>query len=65
MRLLHDLAKIHATYDDPGLAPWAGLVPLGSFLPGNALQLGKVHRLLLAELARLTPLLPSSPSQCR
>ena len=31
---------------------------LGSFLRGNVLQLGKVHRLLLAELARLAPLLP-------
>ena len=35
---------------------------LGSFLRsftwGNVLQLGKVHRLLLAELARRTPLLP-------
>jgi hypothetical protein len=36
---------------------------LGSFLRsftwGNALQLGKVSRLLLAELARCTPLLPA------
>jgi hypothetical protein len=35
---------------------------LGSFLPsftwGNVLQLGKVHRLVLAGLARLAPLLP-------
>jgi len=35
---------------------------LGSFLRsftwGNVLQLGKVHRLMLAELARCAPLLP-------
>ena len=131
MRLLHDLAKIHATFDDPNLVSRAGLVPvmalaqqaglaalagehvriaqpcgvnaqvkvagivagmtggadsiddldllrhgampalfagirapstLGSFLRsftwGNVLQLGKVNRLLLAELARRAPLLP-------
>ncbi len=131
MRLLHDLAKIHATFDDPNLVSRAGLVPvmalaqraglaglagehvriappcgvnsqvkvpclvagmiggadsiddldllrhgampvlfggvrapsaLGSFLRsftwGNVLQLGKVNRLLLGELARRTPLLP-------
>ena len=131
MRLLHDLAKIHATFDDPNLVSRAGLVPvmalaqqaglaalaeehvriarpcgvnaqvkvpgivagmtggadsiddldllrhgampalfggirapstLGSFLRsftwGNVLQLGKVHRLMLAELARRAPLLP-------
>ncbi len=131
MRLLHDLAKIHASFDDPNLVSRAGLVPvmalaqragladlagehvrlagacgvnapvkvacvvagmiagadsiddldvlrhgamsalsggirapstLGSFLRsftwGNVLQLGKVSRLLLAELARRTPLLP-------
>jgi hypothetical protein len=129
--LLHDLAKIHATFDDPNLVSRAGLVPvmalaqraglaglagehvriappcgvnsqvkvpclvagmiggadsiddldllrhgampvlfggvrapstLGSFLRsftwGNVLQLGKVNRLLLGELARRTPLLP-------
>jgi hypothetical protein len=129
--LLHDLAKIHASFDDPNLVSRAGLVPvmalaqrtglgglagahvriarrcgvnpqlkipclvagmvagadsiddldllrhgamtalfggirapstLGSFLRsftwGNVLQLGKVHRLLLAELARRSPLLP-------
>ena len=131
MRLLHDLAKIHATFDDPNLVSRAGLVPvmalaqraglaglageyvrighacgvnpqvkvpgivagmvggadsiddlgvlrhgampglfggvrapstLGSFLRsftwGNVLQLGKVNRLLLGELARRAPLLP-------
>ena len=131
MRLLHELAKIHATFDDPNLVSRAGLVPvmalaqraglgglvaehvrigrpcgvnaqvkvpclvagmiagadsiddldllrhgampalfggirapstLGSFLRsftwGNVLQLEKVHRLLLAELARRAPLLP-------
>lgn len=131
MRLLHDLAKIHATFDDPNLVSRAGLVPvmalaqraglgdlvaghvrigrrcgvnapvkvgclaagmiagadsiddmdllrhgampalfggirapstLGSFLRaftwGNVLQLEKVSRLLLADLARRTPLLP-------
>jgi Transposase DDE domain group 1 len=131
VRLLHDLAKIHATFDDPNLVSRAGLVPvmalaqqagltglvekhvrigrpcgvnaqvkvpaiiagmtggadsiddldllrhgampdlfggirapstLGSFLRsftwGNVLQLGKVHRLVLAELARRAPLLP-------
>src|SRR5215470_20000150 len=131
VRLLHDLAKIHATFDDPNLVSRAGLVPvmalaqraglgglaeehvrpggrcgvnaqlkllclvggmiggadsiddmdllrhgampalfggvrapstLGSFLRaftwGNVLQLGKVSRLLLAELACRTPLLP-------
>jgi Transposase DDE domain group 1 len=131
MRLLHDLAKIHTTFDDPNLVSRAGLVPvmalaqraglgdlvaghvrtgrrcgvnaevkvpgivagmiggadsiddldllrhgampalfggirapstLGSFLRsftwGNVLQLGKVHRLVLAELARRAPLLP-------
>ena len=50
MRLFHGLAKIHAPST------------LGSFLRaftwGNVLQLGKVSRLLLAELARRTPLLP-------
>jgi hypothetical protein len=129
--LLHDLAKIHATFDDPNLVSRAGLVPvmalaqraglaglvdehvrighacgvnpqvkvpgivagmaggadsiedlgllrhgampglfggvrapstLGSFLRsftwGNVLQLGKVNRLLLGELARRAPLLP-------
>jgi Transposase DDE domain group 1 len=131
MRLLHDLGKIHATFDDPNLVSRAGLVPvmalaqraglaglageqvriarpcgvnpqvkvpclvagmiggadsiddlgllrhgamgvlfggirapstLGSFLRsftwGNVLQLGKVSRLLLAELAARAPLLP-------
>jgi Transposase DDE domain group 1 len=131
VRLLHDLAKIHATFDDPNLVSRAGLVPvmalaqraglaglageyvrighacgvnpqvkvpgivagmvggadsiddlgllrhgampglfggvrapstLGSFLRsftwGNVLQLGKVNRLLLGELARRAPLLP-------
>jgi hypothetical protein len=131
--LLHDLAKIHASFDDPNLVSRAGLVPvmalaqraglgdlaeehvqishpcgvnahlkvgclvagmiggadsiddldvlrhgampalfgglrapstLGSFLRsfswGNVLQLGKVHRALLAELARRTPLLPGA-----
>src|SRR5215470_12574696 len=131
VRLLHDLAKIHATFDDPNLVSRAGLVPvmalapraglaalagahvrpagrcgvnaavkvgclvagmaagadsiddldllrhgampalfggirapstLGSFLRsftwGNVLQLGKVHRLVLAELARRAPVLP-------
>jgi hypothetical protein len=129
--LLHDLAKIHATFDDPNLVSRAGLVPvmalaqraglaalagehvqaarrcgvnapvkvgclvagmiggadsiddmdllrhgampvlfgevrapstLGSFLRsftwGNVLQLEKVSRLLLTELARRSPLLP-------
>ena len=133
MRLLHELAKIHASFDDPNLVSRAGLVPvmalaqraglaaltgehvaiadqcganphlkvpclvagmiagadsiddmdllrhgamptlfggvrapstLGSFLRsftwGNVLQLGKVNRLLLAELARRTPLLPGA-----
>jgi Transposase DDE domain group 1 len=131
VRLLHDLAKIHATFDDPNLVSRAGLVPvmalaqragladlagehvriarrcgvnapvkvgclvagmiggadsiddldllrhgalpalfggvrapstLGSFLRsftwGNVLQLEKVSRLLLTELARRSPLLP-------
>jgi Transposase DDE domain group 1 len=131
VRLLHSMAKIHATFDDPNLVSRAGLVPvmalaqragladlagehvrvarrcgvnqqvkvpgivagmiggadsiddldllrhgampvlfggirapstLGSFLRsftwGNVLQLGKVNRLLLAELARRAPLLP-------
>src|SRR6478752_510958 len=131
VRLLHDLAKIHATFDDPNLVSRAGLVPvmalaqraglaalagehvqaarrcgvnapvkvgclvagmiggadsiddmdllrhgampvlfgevrapstLGSFLRsftwGNVLQVEKVSRLLLAELARRAPLLP-------
>ena len=131
MRLLHELAKIHARFDDPNLVSHAGLVPvmalaqragpgdraaehvriarpcgvnapvkiaclaagmaagadsiddmdllrhgampdlfggirapstLGSFLRsftwGNVLQLGKVHREFLAELADRAPLLP-------
>jgi hypothetical protein len=131
VRLLHELAKIHASFDDPNLVSRAGLVPvmalaqraglgglageyvrppgrcgvnaqvkvpclvagmiggadsiddlgllrhgampalfggvrapstLGSFLRsftwGNALQLGRVNRLLLAELVRCAPLLP-------
>ena len=131
MRLLHGLAKIHATFDDPNLVSRAGLVPvmalaqraglgdlveehvriagrcgvnaqvkvgcltagmiggadsiddmdllrhgampvlfggvrapstLGSFLRsftwGNVLQLEKVSRVVLAELARRAPLLP-------
>ena len=133
MRLLHEPARIHASFDDPNLVSRAGLVPvmalaqraglaelagehvaiagrcgvnphlkvpclvagmiggadsiddldllrhgampalfggvrapstLGSFLRsftwGNVLQLGKVSRLLLAELARRTPLLPGA-----
>ncbi|HKD27368.1 MAG TPA: IS1380 family transposase, partial [Xanthobacteraceae bacterium] len=28
MRLLHDLSKIHATFDDPNLVSRAGLVPV-------------------------------------
>jgi hypothetical protein len=28
MRLLHSLAKIHATFDDPNLVSRAGLVPM-------------------------------------
>jgi hypothetical protein len=131
VRLLHDLAKIHATFDDPNLVSRAGLVPvmalaqgaglgdlvaehvriarpcgvnpqvkvpaivagmiggadsiddlgllrhgamgalfggvrapstLGSFLRsftwGNVLQLGKVSRVVLGELARRAPVLP-------
>jgi hypothetical protein len=133
VRLLHELAKIHATFDDPHLVSQAGLVPvmalaqraglgelaaehvrisrpcgvnapvkvgclvagmtagadsiddmgllrhgamgvlfggirapstLGSFVRaftwGNVLQLQKVHREFLAELARRTPLLPGA-----
>jgi hypothetical protein len=133
VRLLHGLAKIHASFDDPNLVSRAGLVPvmalaqraglgglvaehvrpgrrcgvnaavkvpclvagmtagadsiddlgvlrhgalpglfggvrapstLGSFLRaftwGNVLQLGKVHREFLVELARRTPLLPAA-----
>jgi hypothetical protein len=133
VRLLHDLAKIHVSFDDPNLVSRAGLVPvmalaqraglaglageyvaiagrcgvnphlkvpclvagmvagadsiddmdvlrhgamgalfggvrapstLGSFLRsftwGNVLQLGRVNRELLAELARHTPLLPGA-----
>ena len=133
MRLLHELAKIHATFDDRNLVSHAGLVPvmalaqraglgelagervriarpcgvnaqvkvgclvagmiagadsiedmdllrhgalpalfggirapstLGSFLRaftwGNVLQLQKVHREFLAELARRGPLLPGA-----
>jgi len=133
VRLLHDLAKIHASFDDPNLVSRAGLVPvvalarraglaalageyvaladrcgvnphlkvpclvggmiagagstggmdllrhgampallggiraptaLGSFLRsfswGNVLQLQKVHRVFLGELARRTPLLPGA-----
>jgi Transposase DDE domain group 1 len=133
VRLLHEVAKIHATFDDPHLVSQAGLVPvmalaeraglgdlagelvrigrpcgvnaqvkvgclvagmvagadsiddmdllrhgampvlfggirapstLGSFLRsftwGNVLQLGKVHREFLAELARRSPLLPGA-----
>ena len=133
MRLLHDLAKTHASFDEPHLVSRAGLVPvmalaeraglgslvaadirpsgrcgvnaslkvgclvagmvagadsiddlgllrhgampvlfggvrapstLGSFLRaftwGNVLQLQKVHRQFLAELARRTPLLPGA-----
>jgi hypothetical protein len=133
VRLLHELAKIHASFDEPNLVSRAGLVPvmalaqrsglaalagehvaiadqcganphlkvpclvagmiagadsiddlellrhgampalfggvrapstLGSFLRsftwGNVLQLGKASRLLLAELARRTPLLPGA-----
>ena len=133
MRLLHDLAKIHASFDDPNLVSRAGLVPvmalaqraglaalagehvaiadrcgvnphlkvpclvagmiagadsiddldllrhgamgalfggvrapstLGSFLRsfswGNTLQLQKVHRVFLGELARCAPLLPGA-----
>ena len=133
MRLLHEFAKIHATFDDPHLVSRAGLVPvvalaqsaglgdlagehvrisrpcgvnahlkvpclvagmaagadstgdmgvlrhgamaalfggirapstLGSFLRsftwGNVLQLQKVHREVLAELARRAPLLPGA-----
>jgi hypothetical protein len=131
VRLLHELAKVHASFDDPHLVSRAGLVPvmalaqraglaalvgehvrigrrcgvnaelkvpgivagmiggadsiddldllrhgamgalfggirapstLGSFLRsftwGNVLQLGKVNRLMLGELARRAPLLP-------
>jgi hypothetical protein len=131
VRLLHELAKIHATFDDPNLVSRAGLVPvmalaqgaglgdlvaehvriarpcgvnpqvkvpaivagmiggadsiddlgllrhgamgalfggvrapstLGSFLRsftwGNVLQLGKVSRVVLGELARRAPVLP-------
>jgi hypothetical protein len=133
VRLLHELAKIHATFDDPHLVSRAGLVPvmalaqraglddlvaehvriarpcgvnaqvkvsclvagmiagadsiedmgllrhgalpalfgglrapstLGSFLRaftwGNVLQLQKVHRQILTELARRAPLLPGA-----
>lgn len=127
MPLLHELAKVHATFDDPHLVSHAGLVPVmalaqqagglarehvrlrrpcgvnagclavgmtagagsiddmgllrhgalpglfgglrapstpGSFLRsftwGNVLQLQKVHRQLLAELAHRTPLLPGA-----
>ena len=28
MRLLHDLAKIHASFDDPNLVSRAGLLPV-------------------------------------
>jgi Transposase DDE domain group 1 len=133
VRLLHDLAKIHVSFDDPNLVSRAGLVPvmalaqraglaalageqvaiagrcgvnphlkvpclvagmvagadsiddmgllrhgampvlfggvrapstLGSFLRsftwGNVLQLQKVHRVFLGELARRAPLLPGA-----
>jgi hypothetical protein len=42
---------------------WAPSIPgsfLRSFTSGNVLQLGKVHRQVLAELARRVPLLPGA-----
>ena len=41
MRLLHELAKIHASFDDPNLVSQAGLVPVMALaeqagLPGLA-----------------------------
>ena len=37
MRLLHDLAKIHATFDDPNLVSRAGLVPVMALAQGAGL----------------------------
>ena len=36
MRLLHDLAKIHASFDDPNLVSRAGLVPVMALASGLA-----------------------------
>ena len=36
MRLLHELAKIHATFDDPHLVSQAGLVPVMALASGQA-----------------------------
>ena len=35
MRLLHSLAKIHATFDDPNLVSRAGLVPVMAWRSGR------------------------------
>jgi hypothetical protein len=37
VRLLHDLAKIHATFDDPNLVSRAGLVPVMALAQGAGL----------------------------
>jgi hypothetical protein len=38
MRLLHNLAKVHASFDDPGLVPRAVLVP--SYAPCAVVRVG-------------------------
>ena len=49
MRLLHELAKIHASFDDPNLVSRAGLVPVMALaeragLPGLAGSVRPGHR---------------------
>jgi len=41
VRLLHELAKIHATFDDPHLVSRAGLVPVMA-LAQRAVLLGRL-----------------------
>ena len=48
MRLLHSLAKTHATFDDPNLVSHAGLLPVMA-LAGRAGLGGEVRLHLLRE----------------
>jgi hypothetical protein len=50
VRLLHSLAKTHASFDDPHLVSHAGLVPV----------MALAQRAGLGELARQAPLLPGA-----
>ena len=62
MRLLHDLAKIHASFDDPNLVSRAGLVPVMALAQRAGLSALAGEHVAIADRVRGEPVedVPSS-----